>query len=77
MSEGQRSSKVAYNGQVYTVPASEGEKVIAAMTASVPAGVEMVLSEDRSLWIVVGAGIPVSVHEDRRQAQPARQARVL
>lgn len=73
----QKKTKILYAGQTYSVPATEGEKVISAMTSSAPVAVELALTAEQSLWLVVGAGIPVSVFEDRRPPMPGGTARIL
>ena len=57
----QRTSKITYAGHDYTVPADQAQKVIDAMSSGSPTRVEVKLSPEQSLWLVVGPGIPVAV----------------
>ena len=66
MTDEQRRTKITYDGHEYAIPASEGEKVISAMTSASPVAVEITLDDNRTLWMLLGAGTRVTVMEDRR-----------
>ncbi|MEU4016192.1 hypothetical protein AB0E56_13115 [Microbacterium sp. NPDC028030] len=66
----QRRTRITYGGHEYSVPADEGLKVIDAMSSAGPKRVEVKLTEDRSLWMVFGPGIAVTVLEDSRGKSP-------
>lgn len=69
MSDGkQRRSKITYAGHEYAVPAVEGQKVIEEMAAQVPTHVRVNLTTERSLWMVLGPGVAVTVLEDQRES---------
>lgn len=68
MTDEQRRARIVYDGQKYTVPAVEAEKVSSAMTSTTPVRVDLEVSGE-VLTLVVGAGIPVVVIEGRRTAR--------